>query len=76
MDLESYFIIDGYYDSIKDEQRYLAIEKGQVFICRMKSLNYKTLQYGVFDPSLNDTIQIVAVFRTKEDAITFVQTKY
>ncbi len=42
----------------------------------MKNLNYKTLQYGVFDPSLNDIIQIVAVFRNIEDAITFVQAQY
>jgi len=74
--MEKYILIEGYYESIKDEQRNLAIEKGQVFICRMKNLNYKTLQYGVFDPSLTDIIQIVAVFRNVEDAITFVQAQY
>ncbi len=74
--MEKYIIIEGYYESVKGEQRSLAIEQGLVFICNMKNLNYKTLQYGVFDPSVNDIIQIVAVFRYKEDAITFVQAQY
>jgi hypothetical protein len=74
--MEKYIRIEGFYESVKDAQRHQAIENGQVFICRMKGINFKTLQYGVFDPSLNDIIQIVAVFRNIEDAITFVEAQY
>lgn len=65
--MEKYIIIEGYYESVKGEQRSLAIEQGLVFVVTWRIFNYKTLQYGVFDPSVNDIIQIVAVFRYKED---------
>lgn len=76
MSVEKYIFIDGYFESVKDDVRQEAIIQGQVFICHMKDLNYKTPRFGVFDPSLNDTIQVIAVFRLKEDAITFINAQY
>ncbi len=76
MSTEIYLHIEGYFESVKDAERQEAIKNGQVFICNMKRLDYKTLHFGVFDPSIKDTVKLIAVFREKDHAITFINAQY
>ena len=76
MSTEKYLHIDGYFESVNEAERQEAIKHGLVFICNMKGLDYKTLHFGVFDPSINDNVKLIAVFREKDHAITFINAQY
>jgi hypothetical protein len=70
------YIIKDSWLTVSNEEREIAIFEGQVFICKIDGLNYKTLEFGVFDPNINDTIFLIAAFRTIGDAIIFVNARF
>lgn len=73
--MEIRFIIsEKKWEDISNEERELAMNNYQYYICRVSGLNYKTLSYGVFDPSKNDLIKLIAVFNDIEYAKLFVNS--
>jgi hypothetical protein len=71
---DRFIISEKKWESISTEERELAISKYQYFICSVSGLNYITLRYGVFDPSNNDLIKLIAVFNDIEHAKLFVNS--
>jgi len=73
--MENIFIISEVkWEDISTKEKELAISRGQYYICRVSGLNYLTLKYGVFDPSNNDLIKLIAVFNDIEHAKLFVNS--
>jgi hypothetical protein len=73
MGTQNFITLETFWDSITQEQKETAIKEGQFFICKVKDCNYKTLPYGVFDPSLDDLFHLIAMFRDIKNAEEFIR---
>ena len=73
---EKYIIKSTPWSEISNEERENAILVDKVFICKMTGLNYPTLEFGIYNPNINDIICLIAVFNKIEDAICFINARF
>lgn len=66
------YIIKNKWSDASLKERELAAHENKYFICKVNCPENIILRYGVFDPNLNDLVQIIAKFRDIEDAKIFV----
>lgn len=70
-----YVISKKFWEEITNKERDDASQNNQLFICRVKGCNYKTLEYGIFDPQKGDIINLIAIFNDILDARIFVNAR-
>ena len=74
MENENYKIYNIYYKEIPQIEIEDAIAKDYFIICNIKNEAFPLMNKVVYDPSINGIEKLRAIFRTLDDAITFVDS--